>query len=50
MKKALLIGINYIGTKHELGGCRNKSCKKIKYCSVPCRLSTSQHLFSTINL
>lgn len=23
MKKALLIGINYIGTKHELGGCIN---------------------------
>ena len=23
MKRALLIGINYIGTKHELGGCIN---------------------------
>jgi len=23
MKKALLIGINYMGTKHELGGCIN---------------------------
>jgi|688.fasta_scaffold04949_3 hypothetical protein len=23
MKRALLIGINYIGTKHELGGCMN---------------------------
>lgn len=29
-KKALLIGINYFGTKHELAGCINdaKNCRK----------------------